>query len=599
MSKQSEATLLLKIKTEGEALLGKAGDALSKLGQIAAAVYASANALAIAAIHAYKEQEEATNSLNQSLINQGIYTKSLSKSYQDIASELQKVTTYGDEAIISAQAQIQRYIGQEKVTKELTKATLDFATAMGMDLASAANVVGKSVGSNTNMLARYGIQIDENTTKSVKLAEVTQQLSMRFGGQAEAQAQGLGSLKMMTNAMGEVLETIGARLAPVVIYAAKSISEFAFELANNQLAIQNFQAAAVLLGKTGSILKNVIMGLGETFGQVFGTIAGVAEQLAEGKFKEAFETIKSGFTGTADSIKDRYSTLTNELTTIDDLYKNEKQRADKEELERSKKNADSKKKINEESVFTEKQLFEARDLNEITRDMDKQRLKNDAHLIGLTRQINNEKDHTKQLELERRKREYLDGQFDEMERKRIFNLADFKQNMHSKGMRDFESVLSNMAAMQSSKSKVLVGIGKAAAIAQMTISTARATVEAFEFGSDVGGPVLGGVLAAPIPAWGAAQIASIAGIELAEGGIVKATPGGVHAIIGEGGRDEMVIPLEKGSGAPNMGTKISIQVYGGFLGNDAQAKEFAVVLDKELMKLRQSNESLAFDKGII
>lgn len=32
---------------------------------------------------------------------------------------------------------------------------------------------------------------------------------------------------------------------------------------------------------------------------------------------------------------------------------------------------------------------------------------------------------------------------------------------------------------------------------------------------------------------------------LAEGGIVKATPGGVHAIIGEGGQDEAVIPLDK------------------------------------------------------
>jgi hypothetical protein len=145
---------------------------------------------------------------------------------------------------------------------------------------------------------------------------------------------------------------------------------------------------------------------------------------------------------------------------------------------------------------------------------------------------------------------------------------------------------------------VFVAIGKAAAIAQMTIGTARSTVEAFAFGTSIGGPILGTVLAAPIGAWGATQIASIAGVELAEGGIVKATPGGVHAIIGEGGQDEMVIPLDKGN-APNVGTKINIQVYGWFLGSDAQAKEFAIVLDKELLKLRQSNESLAFDKGII
>ena len=597
MAKQSEATLLLRIKTSGEDVLAKTGDALKKLGEIAAAAYASANAAATAAIHAYREQEEATNALNQALINQGIYSKAVSEGYQKIATDLQKVTTYADENIVSAQAHIQQYIGQNKVTKELTTATLDFATAMGMDLQSAASVVGKSIGSNTNMLMRYGIAVDENATKSEKLTQVTQQLERRFGGQAEASAQGLGALITMKNAMGEVMEAAGEKLAPVVVYLAKAITQFSQELIKNQLVLDNFEASAILLGKSGVLLKNVIVGLGETIGQVFGTITEAAIQLANGQFAIAFETLKSGFSGTVDSLQERYKTFQSEISGIDKVYANQKQTEANQELKRVEATAAAKKSIEQNLILTQEQMFAARDSKEINRLLDQERLKKDQHLRELNQKILREEDHTKKLLLEKEKRDYLDEKFDEIERKRLFDLNEFKDTMHSKAMQDFSNVLGNMAAMQNSKNKILVGIGKAAAIAQITISTAQATVDAFKFGTSIAGPALGAVLAAPIPLYGAERIATVAGIELAEGGLVKATPGGVPAIIGEGGRDEMVIPLEKGS--RGLGTTISFKVYGGFLGNESQAKEFALVLDKELMKLRQSNNSLAFDKGII
>jgi hypothetical protein len=43
-------------------------------------------------------------------------------------------------------------------------------------------------------------------------------------------------------------------------------------------------------------------------------------------------------------------------------------------------------------------------------------------------------------------------------------------------------------------------------------------------------------------------------IKLANGGVVRARPGGTHAIIGEGGRDEAVIPLNRGAAQQNVVT---------------------------------------------
>src|SRR3990167_1354555 len=221
MANETEATLLLKIKAAGEEVLSRTGVALKELSKIAAAAFAAITAAAAFAIHSYREQEEATNSLNRSLINQGIYSKNLSDDYHKMASSLQRVTTFTDEAIVAAEAQLQQYLGQTKITKELLMATLDLAAAKKIDLNGAAEMVGKTIGTNVNTLRRQGITVDENALKSTKLAEVVLQLNARNGGQAKAQAEGLGSLVQMKNAIGDVFELLGEKLAPIVVVVTK------------------------------------------------------------------------------------------------------------------------------------------------------------------------------------------------------------------------------------------------------------------------------------------------------------------------------------------------------------------------------------------
>jgi hypothetical protein len=46
------------------------------------------------------------------------------------------------------------------------------------------------------------------------------------------------------------------------------------------------------------------------------------------------------------------------------------------------------------------------------------------------------------------------------------------------------------------------------------------------------------------------------------------------------------------------GTTIHLTVNGGFLGDEASARQLARAIDEQLLKLRQSNQSVAFDKGL-
>jgi inorganic pyrophosphatase len=61
--------------------------------------------------------------------------------------------------------------------------------------------------------------------------------------------------------------------------------------------------------------------------------------------------------------------------------------------------------------------------------------------------------------------------------------------------------------------------------------------------------------------------------QLADGGIIKATPGGMLALIGEGGKDEAVIPLDR---LPSGGNTYNITVNAGMGTNGAQLGELIV-----------------------
>ena len=147
-----------------------------------------------------------------------------SKELLNHASAMQRVTRFGDENVIAAQANIAAFIKDEETIKSLTEATLDLASAKGMDLATASDLVAKSVGSSTNALSRYGIAAI-GVAKSTERAEsVVRNISTLYGGQAKAQAESYaGTVDGMKNAIGDAAEAIGDLFAPLIIVLANTL----------------------------------------------------------------------------------------------------------------------------------------------------------------------------------------------------------------------------------------------------------------------------------------------------------------------------------------------------------------------------------------
>jgi len=170
-------------------------------------------AFAGASVKAFDTQAKAEAKLNTALKGNATAFKNLTTQ----ARELQKITIFGDEETIAAQSMLASMGLEEEAILRLTPLIQDMATAKGMDLTAAADLVAKSVGSSTNALSRYGIQIEGAVGSSERLESAAEALSGQFLGQSEAAAKaGAGGLKQLQNTLGDLMEDIGKMLIPIL-----------------------------------------------------------------------------------------------------------------------------------------------------------------------------------------------------------------------------------------------------------------------------------------------------------------------------------------------------------------------------------------------
>ena len=150
-----------------------------------------------------------------------------SRALLNYASEQQKVTAFGDEETIQAMSLVGAYTDNEQAIAQLTKASMNLATAKGMSLSSAVDLVSKSVFSSTNALSRYGISIEGTQGSVERFESATENINALYKDQAEAFANTLpGSINQLSNSVGDLGERFGQVLAPAILVSAKLLKTF-------------------------------------------------------------------------------------------------------------------------------------------------------------------------------------------------------------------------------------------------------------------------------------------------------------------------------------------------------------------------------------
>jgi len=202
---------------DAEKKSNKFGSAIKKLGGILAGAFAVTKIVqwGKALLGVTDIQAKAEQGLLVALKGRKDIQQSLIKQSQD----LQKVTLFGDEQTIEGAAKLAMLLGQdEEAISKLLPLVQDLATAkFGGNLVTAADMVAKSVGSSTNALTRYGIEITGAVGSSERLETTVAALNKQVGGQSKAAAEvGTGAITQLQNMWGDYKEYLGSKLLPVI-----------------------------------------------------------------------------------------------------------------------------------------------------------------------------------------------------------------------------------------------------------------------------------------------------------------------------------------------------------------------------------------------
>lgn len=180
------------------------------------------------AISSTAEAEKTTAQLEAVLKSTGGAAGLTRTELDEMASSMQKMTTYGDESIRSAQSLLLTFtsIGKD-VFPQALETVLDMSTALGQDLKSSSIQLGKALQDpvlGMTALRRVGVNFSNDQIEMVKaMVEsgnmmkaqkfILQELATEFGGSASAAADTFsGRLEQISNSLGDLSEAIGFAL---------------------------------------------------------------------------------------------------------------------------------------------------------------------------------------------------------------------------------------------------------------------------------------------------------------------------------------------------------------------------------------------------
>ena len=233
-----------------EAQTSKASGAFDGLNSIVGAFATGASAAALlsflkSSVSAAAEQEEALGKLSQAQKNLGVFSAESLRSQADFASEIQRTTVFADEEVLRIQALLTTFGLFGDKLNQATRSALDFSTAQGVDLQSAALLVGKAFVGSTEALSRYGIVIDDSIPRSQRFQAALDQLNSRFGGSAqEASKTYTGAIRQLKNEFNELQEVIGKRLAPTLGFHVQNLKLFLQDQTKASAATESQSEAA-------------------------------------------------------------------------------------------------------------------------------------------------------------------------------------------------------------------------------------------------------------------------------------------------------------------------------------------------------------------
>ena len=164
-------------------------------------------------VKAFAEQEKAESTLRASLQASGQEVDANMQKLKRMASEIQKVTTVGDEMSLAMMQQAVSMGVQADQLDEATRGAIGLSKAFNLDLKMAMRASSAALLGQTEMLTRYIPELKDIEDPAERVALVHLKMGEGFTvATAEANATG-GQLIQLKNAFGDLQEQVGEILA--------------------------------------------------------------------------------------------------------------------------------------------------------------------------------------------------------------------------------------------------------------------------------------------------------------------------------------------------------------------------------------------------
>lgn len=277
--------VLAKFRSSAEKVNNVLGTGLKVALAGATAGFGALVGVGISSANAFAEAQEAGSQLNAVLKSTkgiaGVTADQASK----LATELQNVTKFSDETILSGENMLLTFTGIGKdVFPQATETMLNMSQALGQDVKGSAIQLGKALNDPINgvtALRRVGVSFTEDQQKMIeKLVQsgktldaqkmILKELEIEFGNSARAAGETFsGKLTILQNKIGDLQEKIGEAIingiTPFIdkINAWVSSPQGVQFVENLAAAIQHFSTVTlpaffaqmtVIIGKTGEVV---------------------------------------------------------------------------------------------------------------------------------------------------------------------------------------------------------------------------------------------------------------------------------------------------------------------------------------------------------
>jgi hypothetical protein len=246
--------------------LGKDFDKFAKKSALAfaaagAAVGAFAVKIGTDAVRAAMDDQKSQALLASTLRNTVGATDAVVASTEQYITALQKEVSVADDELRPALATLARATGDVASAQSLLGTALNVSAGTGKDLQTVSLALSKAVNGNLGALTRLGIPLDANTIKSKNFNKALDVLNDTFKDQANVRAKTLeGRLQGLNIAYGEILETLGYALLPVIEKFATVISTQVLPQLEAWINANKDELAAgltTILGQIPVLIENV------------------------------------------------------------------------------------------------------------------------------------------------------------------------------------------------------------------------------------------------------------------------------------------------------------------------------------------------------